>query len=87
MIVNTTIALAGSYFHDSLPLPAVVLQLINFIISFLLMTAVFMLVYKTLPDAYVAWGDAWRRPVGQASILPSASPPADSSSSDHRDGG
>ena len=59
MMVNTTIALAGSYFHDSLPLPAVVLHLINFIISFLLMTAVFMLVYKTLPDAYVAWGDAW----------------------------
>jgi hypothetical protein len=59
MIVNTAIAVAGSYFHDSLLLPAVVLQLINFIISFLLMTAVFMLVYKTLPDAYVAWGDAW----------------------------
>ena len=59
MMVNTTIAVAGSYFHGSLPLPAVVLHLINFIISFLLMTAVFTLVYKTLPDAYVAWGDAW----------------------------
>ena len=166
MMVNTTIALAGSYFHESLPIPAVVLHLINFIVGFLLMTAVFMLVYKTLPDAYVAWGDAcvgaiatallfdigslllgtfvaqaggspygtaasvlallvwvyysaqvfffgaelarifattmgggivpvhrslnrdlWRRPVGQPSILPSTSPPAGDTSSDHRDGG
>ena len=34
MAVNTTIAVAGSYFHDSLPLPAVVLHLINFMFSF-----------------------------------------------------
>jgi membrane protein len=59
MLVNTTIAVAGSYFHGTLPLPAIVLHVINFTISFLIMTAVFTLVYKTLPDAYVAWGDAW----------------------------
>lgn len=57
--VNTAIGIAGSYFHGSLPLPATVLHLINFLVSFVLMTAVFTLVYKTLPDAYVAWGDAW----------------------------
>jgi membrane protein len=57
--VNTAIGIAGSYFHGSLPLPAAVLQLINFLVSFVLMTGVFTLVYKTLPDAYVAWGDAW----------------------------
>jgi membrane protein len=59
MLVNATIAVAASYFHTSLPLPAVSLHVINFAISFLLMTAIFTLVYKTLPDAYVAWGDAW----------------------------
>ena len=57
--LNTAIGIAGSYFHGSLPLPAAVLHLINFLLTFLLMTAVFTLVYKTLPDAYVAWGDAW----------------------------
>ena len=59
LAVNTAIAVAGSYFHDSLPLPASVLHLLNFTLSFFIMTAVFTLVYKTLPDAYVAWGDAW----------------------------
>ena len=56
--INTAIGIAGSYFHGSLPLPAAVLQLIHFLVSFLLMAAVFTLVYKTLPDAYVSWGDA-----------------------------
>jgi len=58
VMVNTTITVAGSYFSGALPLPAVALHLINFAISFLLMVSVFTLVYKTLPDAYVAWGDA-----------------------------
>ena len=59
LAANTAIAFASSYVEGTLPLPAIVLHLINFLISFLLMTAVFTLVYKTLPDAYVAWGDAW----------------------------
>jgi membrane protein len=57
--LDTAIAFTGSYFHGRLPLPASVLHLTHFGISFLVMTAVFTLVYKTLPDAYVAWGDAW----------------------------
>jgi len=59
LAVNTTIAIAVSYFEGALPLPSAVLHLLNFIVSFLIMTAVFTLVYKTLPDAYVSWGDAW----------------------------
>src|SRR5262245_47928715 len=69
VVVNTAIGIAGSYFHGSLPLPGAVLQLINFLISFLLMTAVFTLVYKTLPDAYVAWGDAWVGAVATALLF------------------
>jgi membrane protein len=57
-VVDTAIGIAGSHFHASLPLPASVLHVINFGVSFLLVTAVFTLVYKSLPDAYVAWGDA-----------------------------
>jgi membrane protein len=57
--ITTAIAVAGSYFHGSLPLAAPVLHLINFALSFIVMTTMFTLVYKALPDAYVAWGDAW----------------------------
>jgi membrane protein len=58
LAINTAIGIAGAYFQTGLPLPAPVLHLVHFFLSFGLMTAVFTLVYKTLPDAYVAWGDA-----------------------------
>jgi membrane protein len=39
--------------------PASVLQTVNFLVSFGVITTMFMLVYKMVPDAYVAWGDAF----------------------------
>ena len=69
LAVNTTIAIAGSYFHDALPLPVAVLHVVNFVVTLLLMTAVFTLVYKTLPDALVAWGDAWIGAVATALLF------------------
>jgi membrane protein len=59
LVVNTTVTATATYFDGRLPLPATVLQAINFIVSFGLMTTMFTLVYKTVPDAHVAWGDAW----------------------------
>jgi membrane protein len=59
LVVNTTVAAAATHFEGSLPMPATVLQVMNFIVSFGLTTTLFTLVYKTIPDAYVAWGDAW----------------------------
>ena len=58
LALNTAVTAIATYFHNWLPIPAVVLQIINFVVSFAVMTAVFTLVYKTVPDAYVAWGEA-----------------------------
>jgi membrane protein len=69
LTLTTAITVAGSYVHGSLLLPAPVLHLLNFVVSFLVMTAVFTLVYKTLPDAYVAWGDAWVGAVATALLF------------------
>ena len=69
VVIETAIAVAGAYFHGSLPLPAPVLHLINFAVSFIVMTTVFTFVYKTLPDAYVAWGDAWVGAVATALLF------------------
>ena len=59
LVVNTTVAAAATHFEGSLPMPATVLQVMNFIVSLGLTTTLFALVYKTIPDAHVAWGDAW----------------------------
>ena len=59
LVLNTTVAAAGAYFGGALPIPAALLQVANFILGFALTTAMFTLVYKFVPDAHVAWGDAW----------------------------
>lgn len=59
LVVNTAVAAAATHFEGSLPMPATMLQIINFIVSLGLTTTLFTLVYKTIPDAHVAWGDAW----------------------------
>jgi membrane protein len=58
LVVNTAVTAAATYFHGWLPIPATVLQIINLVASVAVMTVVFALVYKTVPDAHVAWGDA-----------------------------
>jgi membrane protein len=69
LAINTSIAIAGSYFSHALPVPAFVLHVLNFAVSFVIMTTVFTLVYKALPDAYVSWGDAWIGAVATALLF------------------
>ncbi|MEW5979651.1 MAG: YihY/virulence factor BrkB family protein [Acidobacteriota bacterium] len=42
-----------------LPLPPLVMQSINFGISFVMITVGFALIYKILPDARIRWSDVW----------------------------
>ena len=58
LVVNTTLTVAATYVESWLPIPAIVLQIINVIMSLGLMTGVFTLVYKVVPDAHVSWGVA-----------------------------
>ncbi len=59
VVINTFVAAAGTYARSRLPLPPGVLEIINFLVSFGIITFMFTLVYKWLPDAYVAWGDVF----------------------------
>jgi Virulence factor BrkB len=49
----------GAYFGHLLPLPTVALEAINFAISFAVITGLFALTFKLLPDVKVAWRDVW----------------------------
>jgi membrane protein len=59
LIVNTAVTAAATYFQGWLPIPPTVLQVMDFVVSFGLTTTMFTLVFKLVPDAHVAWGDAW----------------------------
>ena len=59
LILSTGLAAAGSFLLGVLPLPESVLHLLNFALSFGMITVLFALIYKVLPDAPIAWRDVW----------------------------
>lgn len=59
LVLSSALAAAGKWFSGWLPLPEAVLHVMNFVISFVVITALFALIFKILPDAQVAWRDVW----------------------------
>lgn len=47
------------FFHHMLSLPPVFMQTADIVISVLLVTLLFALIYKFLPDVKIAWTDVW----------------------------
>lgn len=58
VFATTLIAAAGAHFRAWLPLPEPALEAMSFVAALIQTTMVFALVYKTVPDGSVAWGDA-----------------------------
>jgi len=63
IVLSLTFSLALSFvtgfFENLLPLPSVVIQGSDFVLSILLITLLFALIYKVLPDVRIAWADVW----------------------------
>jgi membrane protein len=59
LVLSSALAALGKWFSGVLPLPEVVLQALNFMVSFVVITGLFALIFKVLPDARVAWRDVW----------------------------
>lgn len=60
-VSNACIAFIGTHFSSYLPLVGnpTLLSLLDQIISVMLLTVIFALLYKILPDVTVAWRDVW----------------------------
>jgi len=59
LIASAALTWLGQFFAHSLPGGAVVWQVLNFGISFAVVTALFALIFKTLPDVQIHWRDVW----------------------------
>lgn len=57
LIVNAALALIGPLVQDTIPGGSLVLQILNYVVTFGLITLVFMIIYKVLPDAEISWKD------------------------------
>ncbi len=59
LMMSAALAGVGKYVGGLLPLPTMVLEIINFIISFSVITILFALIFKVLPDVIISWRDVW----------------------------
>lgn len=59
LVVSAGLSGAGDYLERILPVPAFVLQAINFAVSFVVVSLLFSLMFKVLPDVKIAWRDVW----------------------------
>jgi membrane protein len=59
LMLSAAIAAAGKFFGQFLPAPEGLLHLASLLVSFLVVTALFALLYKTVPDTHIEWRDVW----------------------------
>lgn len=59
LVLSAALAAAGKLFQGWLPGQEALLHLAHFVISFGVITLLFAMMFKLLPDAKVAWHDVW----------------------------
>lgn len=57
LIVSSGIAAAGTYVAERLPMPEIVLQALNILAGIVVITGVFAVLFKYLPDVKIEWQD------------------------------
>ena len=59
LVLSAWLAAVSTYVGNLLPAPAATLEALNFVISFVVITGSFALIFKLLPDVRIAWRDVW----------------------------
>src|SRR6266702_551636 len=59
LVLSAWLAAVGTYVGRMLPAPATGLEALNFVISFVVITGSFALIFKLLPDVKIDWRDVW----------------------------
>ncbi len=59
LVLSAVLTILSTWFDHLLPGAGWLWQVVNFVISFGVVTLLFGLIYKVLPDAKIAWHDVW----------------------------
>lgn len=59
LIVSAGLSAVGTTLGYVLPVSGFLLHIINFFVSFAIVTFLFAMIYKLLPDISIQWGDVW----------------------------
>lgn len=59
LVVSAGLTAVSNYLGHLVPNLSVVWRVVNFLFSFGVITLLFAMIYRVLPDAKIAWGDVW----------------------------
>jgi membrane protein len=59
MISSSLLSAIKLYLSSSVPVPIILFQVGDFIVSLLILTLIFAVLYKFLPDVIISWRDVW----------------------------
>jgi membrane protein len=59
LVVNAMLAALGKFMSGLIPAQEILWQTINFVISLGVITLLFAMIFKVLPDVRIAWHDVW----------------------------
>ena len=59
LVITAALAAMGGYLNDLVPGLPTMMYIANFVVSFEVVTVLFGLIFKVLPDAKIAWKDVW----------------------------
>src|SRR5207247_9029847 len=59
LVGSAVLAAVNQLLAEHLPVLSALLPPLNFLVSFLMITALFALIFKVLPDARMDWRDVW----------------------------
>ena len=59
LVINAGLSALGKYMSGLIPGQEVLWQIINFLVSIGVVTLLFAMIFKVLPDAKIAWRDVW----------------------------
>ncbi len=69
LVLSAGLAFVGHAFGQAVPLPAFVLQIISFVVSFAVISALFALMFKYVPNVQIAWRDVIVGAIGTALLF------------------
>ncbi|MCA9969408.1 MAG: YihY/virulence factor BrkB family protein, partial [Anaerolineales bacterium] len=59
LVISSILAALNQFVSGALPGAMVLAQLLNFVVSFGIITTLFALIFKVVPDVEIAWRDVW----------------------------
>lgn len=69
LLISAALAVLGKFFGGLLPLPAAVFEVLNFAVSFFVITVLFALLFKFVPARHIVWRDVWIGAIGTALLF------------------